>query len=247
MDDDDQRKIIEYSARLSSTVAPNAMKLSGKTVHFIGWGPYSVEDIEALLPSDTLVVSGEHVTRPDYVVLGTDEFDEHQILSAVEARHDSTSFLPQDGFLDLILFGYDWWAEYIQLLDDSKDWHPGMRHLHSLQSFRWPGTEAPESTGFQESGREFKSETDLHKLGYKLTNMTPAKRWQVLTTVAIPRLGLKEVAGTIASHIRNRKRQVGGAEKYAKAIRAWEYDLQRLKTTYYKGTRANFHWPSTGI
>lgn len=245
MDDDDQRKIIEYSARLSSTVAPNAMKLSGKTVHFIGWGPYLVEDIEALLPSDTLVVSGEHVTRPDYVVLGTDEFDEHQILSAVEARHNSTSFLPQDGFLDLILFGYDWWAGHMPLLDQSKDWHPGMRHLHSLQSFRWPGTEAPESTGVEESEGKFQSQTDLHELGYRITGLTRARRWQVLT-VAIQRLGLEDIAGTIANHIRLRKAQVGGAEKYANAIGEWEHDLHRLKTTYYKGTRANFHWPSTG-
>jgi len=82
----------------------------------------------------------EPIDKPDFVVLGVEEFEEEQISAAVDARHEGTSFLPQDGFLDLVLFGYDWRANYIDLLDKWKDRHPGMRYLHSLQSFRWPAT-----------------------------------------------------------------------------------------------------------
>jgi hypothetical protein len=214
-------------------------------VQFIGTNPFAIDDLQGLLPPDVTVVVDEPVDEPDFVVLGVEHFEEEQISTAVDARHDGTSFLPQDGFLDLVLFGYDWWTDYVDLLDQSKDWHPGMRCLHSLQSFRWPGTTAPESEGTGESEGDFQRETDLHKMGYQISGLTRSRRWQVLT-VAVPRLGLEDVAGTIANHIRLRKAQVGGADKYSNAIGEWEHDLARLRSTHYTGARANFRWPSTG-
>jgi hypothetical protein len=226
-------------------VAPHALKLSGKTIQFIGAEPFVVDDLQGLLPSDATVVIDEPVDEPDIVVLGTEDFEEEQISAAVDARYEGTSFLPQDGFLDLVLFGYDWWAGHVNLLNLSRDSHPGMSYLHSLQSFRWPGTEAPESDGTGDSGGEFQSETALRRLGYQITGLSRARRWQVLN-VAVPSLGLEEVVGTIASNLRLRKAQVGGRDKYANAIGEWEFDLARLRSTYYNGSRANFRWPSTG-
>jgi hypothetical protein len=245
LNDDDQRSVIEYTARLASLVAPNALKLSGKTIQFIGTEPFAVDELQGLLPSDVNVVVDEPVDNPDIVVLGVEDFEEEQISAAVDARYEGTSFLPQDGFLDLVLFGYDWWANHVNLLNRSKDSHPGMSYLHSLQSFRWPGTEALESDGTGDSSGEFQSETPLHRLGYQITGLSRARRWQVLT-VAVPSLGLEEVAGTIASNLRLRRAQVGGANRYANAIGEWEHDLSRLQTTYYSGSRENFQWPSTG-
>jgi hypothetical protein len=245
MDENDQRSVIEYTARLASLVAPNALKMSGKTVQFIGTNPFAINDLKGLLPPDVTVVIDEPVNEPDFVVLGVEDFDEKQISAAVDARHEGTSFLPQDGFLDLVLFGYDWWADLIDLLNESKEQHPGMRYLHSLQSFRWPGTEAPESPGDGDSEGEFQHETDLHRMGYRITGLSRARRWDVLT-IAVPRLGLKQVVETIANHIRLRKAQVGGADKYSHAIGEWEHDLKKLRSTYYRGSRANFQWPSTG-
>ena len=220
--------------------------MSGKTVQFIGTNPFAINDLQGLLPPDATVVVDEAVDEPDFVVLGVEDFDEEQISAAVDARLEGTSFLPQDGFLDLVLFGYDWWTDHVNLLNRSRDSHPGMRYLHSLQSFRWPGTEAPESLGTTDSEGEFKSETDLLKLGYKISGMSRPERWLILSAVAVPRLGLEEVARTISNHIRLRKTQVGGAEKYAYGIGEWEYDLARLRSTYYLGSDADFHWPSTG-
>jgi hypothetical protein len=246
MNEDDQRSVIEYTARLASLVAPHARKLSGKTVQFIGTNPFASEDLEGLLPNDAVVFTDGPVDEPDYVVIGIEGFEEEEISDAVEAKGDQTAFLPQDGFLDLVLFGYDWWANHIDLLNRSREWHPGMSYLYSLHSFRWPTTDAPESDGSTESEGEFSSETDLHRHGYKISGMSRPERWHVLSTLAVPRLGLEEVARTIANHIRLRKAQVGGAETYSHAIGEWEHDLAKLRSTYYRGSGASFYWPSTG-
>jgi hypothetical protein len=246
MNENDQRSVIEYTARIALLVAPHALKLRGKTIQFIGAEPFAVDDLQGLLPFDVTVVIDEAVDVPDIVVLGVEDFEEQQISDAVDARHQGTSFLPQDGFLDLVLFGYDWWTDHVNLLNRSRDSHPGMSYLHSLQSFRWPGTDATESPGTNESEGDFKSETDLLKLGYKISGMSRPERWLVLSVVAVPRLGLEEVVRTISNHIRLRKTQVGGAEKYRHGIGEWEHDLARLKSAYYQGSSSNFYWPSTG-
>ena len=69
-------------------------------------------------------------------------------------------------------------------------------------------------------------------------------REQVLKK-AVTELGLREVVETIANHIRIRKAQVGGAERYSHAIGEWEHGLSMLRREYYKGSRTNFKWPST--
>ena len=91
-----------------------------------------------------------------------------------------------------------------------------------------------------------KEQTDLHKLGYRITGTSRAGRWRVLTEEAVPRLGLKVVARTIANHCRMRRAQSSGEERYAHAIAEWEYDLARLKREFYDARRHQFAWPSTG-
>ncbi len=91
-----------------------------------------------------------------------------------------------------------------------------------------------------------KEQTDLHKLGYKITGISRAKRWHVLTEVAIPKLGLRMVVSTIANHCRMRRAQSGGEDRYAHAIAEWEHDLARLKREFYDRWRHAFAWPSAG-
>ncbi len=83
----------------------------------------------------------------------------------------------------------------------------------------------------------------MYRLGYRITGRSRSKRWKILKTRAVPELGLREVAETIARHCRVRKRQIGGREKYANAIAEWEHDLDRLKRELYTGQRARFVWP----
>ena len=145
-----------------------------------------------------------------------------------------------------MLFGYNWWAEEHSYLDKSAECHPGMRHLKSLADtyFRWPGTAATESDGNSTNESDYAEQTDLMRMGYQITNMSRPERWATLQR-AVQRLGLREVVSTIASHIRSRKRQTNGAQRYANAIREWNHDLLRLRLNYYRGSEVDFNWPPT--
>jgi hypothetical protein len=86
----------------------------------------------------------------------------------------------------------------------------------------------------------------LARLGYRIGGLSRAARWRVLTEEAIPRLGLKKVVRTIASHRRNRLMQSYGAERYAHALDEWAYDLEHLKREIYDLGRYDFDWPASG-
>ena len=109
----------------------------------------------------------------------------------------------------------------------------------SSPTFEWPSFKVHESES-ETSNLVFKEQSNLNKLGYRITGLNREQRWMILTKRAIPQLGLKEVVMTITSHVRNRKRQVDGTEKFRYAIGEWEHDLMRLKRDYYKG---DFIWP----
>ena len=157
------------------------------------------------------------------------------------------SFLPQEGFLDELLFGHDWWHTDVEWLNAVLQYHPGLQYVKSLETFPWPSTEAEESTSVGESEVEYQTETRLYQLGYKITGRSRSERWRILKNKAVPELGLEKVAGTISSHCRTRKRQRGGRSKYAHAIAEWEHDLVCLKREFYSNHRPRFNWPSSDL
>ncbi|KRE50666.1 hypothetical protein [Paenibacillus sp. Soil724D2] len=106
--------------------------------------------------------------------------------------------------------------------------------------FAWPSTEANESDRQSDREGNFREETDLHRLGYRITGLSRMQRWDVLVRKVIPKIALKEIVYTIARNVRLRKSQVGGKTKFAYAIAEWEHDLKRLKQEYYK---SSFTWP----
>ncbi|MEV5114444.1 DUF951 domain-containing protein [Peribacillus frigoritolerans] len=108
-------------------------------------------------------------------------------------------------------------------------------------SFRWPSLNVKESKGDTNQNLTFKDQSDLNKLGYKITGLNREQRWKVLVSSALPKLGLENVVNIISSHIRNRKQQVNGIKKFKYAIAEWAYDLERLKREFYKN---NFDWPN---
>jgi|GEM_PF-2887967 hypothetical protein len=107
-------------------------------------------------------------------------------------------------------------------------------------SFSWPSTEARETASPGNSESSFKEESNLHRLGYRITGVTRTQRWDILVRKVLPQLPLKEIVYTIANNVKIRKRQVGGMKKFAYAITEWEHDLKRLKQECYKST---FTWP----
>jgi hypothetical protein len=107
--------------------------------------------------------------------------------------------------------------------------------------FKWPSTELSENKDLKDSDQPMLNQnSELKKLGYQITGLTRARRWTILQN-AVPSLGLKKVAYTIAYNIRLRKGQKNGLTKFSYAIGEWEHDLDRLKKIYYK---KDFTWPS---
>ncbi|WP_298825353.1 hypothetical protein [uncultured Planococcus sp.] len=87
----------------------------------------------------------------------------------------------------------------------------------------------------------FSEQSELNKMGYRISGSTRGERWKVLER-AVPELGLRKVVTIISANIRIRKRQLSDEQKYQHAITEWEYDLNRLNEKYYRG---EFKWPKT--
>ncbi len=99
------------------------------------------------------------------------------------------------------------------------------------------------------SGYGYREPTPLCMLGYSITDpvsrrtLSSQERWLILVGNALPRLGLCEVAWTIANNNHDKKRNA--REKYSYAIAQWEYDLARLKRVFYHEAVAAWPWPPT--
>jgi hypothetical protein len=88
---------------------------------------------------------------------------------------------------------------------------------------------------------KYKEQSDLRKLGYRITGLNRDQRWKLLVSTVLPKIGLKKTAIIISSHIRNRKLQANGEEKFAFAIKEWQHDLEKLKNHFHKN---DFNWPT---
>lgn len=246
IDPDDFAEQVNYLGRLGKLVVPRALAFVEQGILFTGNDPFSAEELSGLLPERTYCHLDDDVPDEmpfDLVVVGQTDFSEEVIADVIARDDEPPRFLPQEGFLDELLFGHDWWNIDVEWLNAVLEYHPGLQYVKSLETFPWPETDAPEATHAGVSEAEFQSETPLHRLGYQITGRSRSKRWEILKSKAVPELGLQEVAETIAQHCRVRKRQVGGREKYANAIAEWEYDLARLKREFYPNHRPRFVWP----
>ncbi len=113
------------------------------------------------------------------------------------------------------------------------------KETSSIVHFAWPSTEITGNYQPEEDG-QMKRESDLKKMGYQITGISAEKRWTILQQ-AVPAIGLKSIAYTIAHNVKLRKGQKGGKKKFKYSISEWEKDLAKLKKTYYKN---DFTWPS---
>jgi len=302
---------VNYLAAIGRMVVPRAFVFAGRKVLFVGHGPFDPEDIATLLPDST--DWHEHGTAPDgfvpdVVVLGRDGFEKGAVKAALNGTVGGTKatpkVIPQEGLLDELLFGHDWWREKSAALEALLNNHCGLQSARSLGAlvpagvekpqpkkgaaktakaskvtqgpekgsaiprfgthlyspfgtlpektpekkqasptrFSWPSTEAEETRGGGESEYDLQDRSRLKELGYD-TNQSPSVRWSILTTRAVPELGLPKVAGLIAWFCRSRKQQRGGRQKFARAIGEWEHDLDRLKREVYPGYSPRFNWP----
>jgi hypothetical protein len=111
----------------------------------------------------------------------------------------------------------------------------------SSSYFAWPSTDVS-GDKIEREDNKMSEKSALMLMGYKVSgNLTRANRWEILRK-AVPELGLRRVAYTIAHNVKLRKGQKNGERKYSNAITEWENDLAKLKSNYYK---QDFNWPNT--
>lgn len=129
--------------------------------------------------------------------------------------------------------------KYVDIREFGKGKRFTSKDIHD-HNFRWPSTDLSENE-YTNENQEFNEKSKLRKIGYQITGMSKVKRWEILDK-AVPILGLKYIAYTIANHVKLRKGQANGEVKFSHSITEWEKDLVMLKEKYYRG---NFNWPST--
>ncbi|MBT2661657.1 hypothetical protein [Bacillus sp. ISL-45] len=114
--------------------------------------------------------------------------------------------------------------------DEYKFWENRYEELLSPQAQQEVIQFEEQNTNTHE-GR-FSDESDLHKLGYKITGLSRYKRWDILKNKAIPQLGLDRTVNIISGLIETRKLQEDGDIKFANAINEWNHDLSMLADYY---------------
>jgi len=249
--DSDSEQLARWIGAATLGLLDRARRFDGKSVVLAGQLPFARGDIAGLIPPAASVHVDElpDGLTPDYIVIGQDGARLPLLDQCIEAAAQDTRFLPQEGFLDEVLFGFDWWVSEVDQLNDACNYYTGLAYVRSQfeeLGFEWPSSEAnsvPEVIGPDDKTRM--QETELYRRGYNVARGTNrARRWAVLRRIIEgSEMPLQEVVGTIASHCRARRRQHGGEEKYSRALGEWEFDLQRLKTTYYDGRPSSFSWP----
>ena len=254
------RARLDYLAEFGKTLLPRAFLLNSAGVLFTGDGPYEAHQLARLLPDEArALVDGENPedSSSHVVVVGRRNYHGDRMRRAIHREHGPPRFVPQEGFVDELLFGRNWWREEVELLNAALVHHPGLRHAKQLLDnaarryarprFRWPSAEPQDAEipAPRDADVGYRERSPLFDLGYRIKGMSRDERWDVLTNDALSELGLKEVAEIIASLCRERERQGDGRQRYAYAIAEWEHDLARLKREYYDHASAPFRWPST--
>jgi hypothetical protein len=244
-----------HADRIGARIAANAGRLAGRTIVFTGDGPFNPEDLAEMLPR-TCRVSIEPGSADrrnvDVLVIGRFRWSPEVVRGVLGVAPASARALPQEGFVDLLIAGYDWWSESVDWLNDVTTYHAGLRMARDVFSFRWPSVpdlvvqpaEPILGSVSDELEDVLRDRSRLNVVGYQISGMTRAQRWDALTDRAVPELGLQYVAEFIATLIRMRRAQPNGARRYRSAITEWKHDLQQLKRTYYDRGRRGFAWPS---
>ncbi len=178
------------------------------------------------------------------MVIGHGAFSEEALADTVFLTSTSASrWLPQEGFLDQVLFGYDWWCKHPSILREVALNHPGLQYVQSL-GISLPPQLVPETLKpTSVEAIDFADESFLHRMGYNVASNGPSRhqRRRILSK-AVELYGLPPVAHHIASLTRLRKMQPSGRYKFRRAIAEWENDLHWLQDTQ---NHDGFMWPTT--
>lgn len=215
-----------------------------RSVAFVGDGPHHAEDLAAAVPIGELIRDPDSDDFIDTIVLGRSAVPSANVRGRTSQTPRPSRYLPQEGWIELVLFGRDWWDDP-QRLNDAVAGHDPLAEVKRLWprvDFVWPGTSV--------TGDGPPMESDYHEVGflrisgYQITGMDHRERMEVLRRVTIPQHGLRRVAEAIANFARLAKLRVKGDWSYA--IGQWELDLDTLQREEYPKHQGRFPWPETG-
>lgn len=95
-----------------------AFAFVGRKVLFVGHEPFDVEELGSLLPDGADWYehpSAPEGFEPDVVVLGRTLY-KGLVSTVIVGIGGSPKVIPQEGFLDELLFGHDWWGAKLESL-----------------------------------------------------------------------------------------------------------------------------------
>jgi hypothetical protein len=144
---DDFAAQVNYLAAIGRMIVPRAFAFAESRVLFIGHVPFNAEELGSLLPEETEWY--EHSYAPDefapgLVVLGCADYAKDDLRSLLSGLEGSPKVLLQEGFVDELLFGHDWWDEEIESLRTMVDQHRGLQIARSAGVLASVGIGAPQ-------------------------------------------------------------------------------------------------------
>ena len=121
---------VNYLAAIGRLVVPRAFGFGDHAILFVGHEPFDAEDLGNLLPDGSEWYELAYAPKrfsPDVVVMGTEGFPADAARSILSRVAGSAKVLPQEGFLNELLFGHDWWTVGSEPLRQFARDHKGMQ------------------------------------------------------------------------------------------------------------------------
>ena len=137
---------LNYLAAIGRMIVPRAFAFAGQKVLFVGHVPFNAEELGSLLPEESEWY--EHGYAPDefvpaVVVLGRATYTRDELRAMLRQLDGSPKVLPQEGFVDELLFGHDWWDEEVESLRTLAEQHRGLQIARSAGMLAPVGIKAP--------------------------------------------------------------------------------------------------------
>ncbi len=135
MDSDEFASRVNYLAAIGRMIVPRAFAYAGSRILFVGHVPFNAEEVASLLPEEAEWYEVGYAPdgfTPELVVLGRDDYTKDSLRSVLLGLEGSPKILPQEGFVDELLFGHDWWDEEVGSLQMMVDQHWGLQIAKSV-------------------------------------------------------------------------------------------------------------------
>jgi hypothetical protein len=114
-----------------------AFAFLGRRILFVGHEAFDAEELGNLLPDGVGWYEQQYAPEEyvaDIVVLGR-EFSKGLVKSVLGELKGSPKVIPQEGFLDELLFGHDWWSGKRESLQEMINSHRGLQSAKSLGAY----------------------------------------------------------------------------------------------------------------